>query len=316
MPFPLYNFLTQLHRHSHFTDQELGELLDQKEIKVLKDSELLKRGADEKMILCQSCDDPHLLEVKKDGEEIYSFCSESDEARNLIDTEILATWVFNVEGFLNNLALGLGIDPNVEKLELEGFWEVGRLSREDTLHTCFYYQGENLEKVLEFIQSRPKEMRRFIVLTNIQHPKQNEATCPLLTLDLKEMIELKRNQIIFSKKHFDQHLIHAFRSVIFELNGDLSFEGQVVARITPSTPEYWYTDILYSHFNQPISHEKIKNHICENTNWKYSDIPADLAHKQKNKIKGDSIKPDLIAKIFDTTKDLEGKNAYIMRNPL
>jgi len=316
MPFPLSNFLTQLHRHSYFTNQELGELLDQKEIKVLKDSELLKRGGDERMILCQSCDDPHLLEVKKDGEEIYSFCSESDEARNLIDPETLATWVFNIEGFLNNLALGLGIDPNVEKLELEGFWEVGRLNREDTLHTCFYYQGKRLEEVLEFMQSRPKEMRRFIVFTTIQHPKRNEATYPLLILDLKEMIELKRNQVTFSKKQFEQHLIHAFRNIIFEPNGDLLFEGRVIARITPSKPEYWFVDLLYKNFNEPVSHKKIEKYIFLKTRKEYEDTAAKLAHKQKQKMKKNAIEPDLIDQIIDDTTDLDRENAYIMRNPM
>lgn len=315
MSFAFHSFLSQLHRHYRFTHEELGEFLNEKELKALKNSGLLQESHHEEQVSCQSCDDSHPLKVQKDGDEIYSFCSKSDEDRQPIDPNSLATWVLNVEAFLGQLALNLGIEPNVEQLELEGFWEVGRLNKDKALHTCYYYQGKHAAQVMEFIAQQNQRGMRCILFTNVElkHSRQEEVG-PLLPIDVRGLIELNRGKIRFSKAYFNQQVSRSIRNVIFEENGELYHGTQLVARITPSTAEYYYADILYQNFNEPVSHEKIKRYICKKMHWEYVDGPSDLAHKQKSKIKKEAIKPDLVAKIFERTKDVEGKKAYIMQN--
>lgn len=311
-------FLENIHYYpDYFLESQLQAVLLDADITLLKNMGLLQQGSDIKEIPCQSCDDDHFLAVKVEKGKLYYFCPQSDISRNYLDPGEVRTWQFNVEGFLQMLALQLHIDGNVEKLEVKGMWQIGGFSKDDARYNCYYFQGRNFHEALAFIERQPSHMRRYILFTN-----QGNFIAPLtsghsfLCIEITELIEVKSKHLSFKKKLFDEFLITGFRSVLFNSkNGDLTVNGKPIASITPSTAEYYFTELLWKHFNEPVPHQSIKRHIYIKTGKDYDDGPQKLCHKQKNKIKKEADEPALIDQIFKTTKDYDGKNAYIMRNP-
>lgn len=299
-----------------FLEYQLASLLDMKDMETLKKTGLLKQSGDLKEVLCPSCDNDHFLPIKVENGKPYCYCANEDTARNYLTLKEVSTWTFDVEAFLLQLGLKLEIDINIEKMKVQGMWQIGGFSKDNTRHNCYYYQGRNFEEALAFIKQFPSELRRYVIFTNKQEISTLESAHELLLVELKELVSIKNAKVIFDRKVFDEFLINGFRNVIFlPKNGDLIVNGEPIASITPSTAEYNFVELLWKCFNEPVSHQKIKRHIYQKTSKDYEDNAQKVCHKQKNKIKAQSSKPALIDKIFKTTKNLDGENAYIMRNP-
>lgn len=305
------------HYPDYIQDRHLGYLLHDADRGSLEDLAVLKRGSDLKEVLCQSCDEDHFLEVRVEDGKIYCFCPQSDIDRNYLEPHEVKTWCFEVEIFLQKLAHQLDIDDHVEKLEVQNMWQVGGFSKDDTRYNCYYYQGKYFEEALAFIQRQPSHMRRYIIFMNKEEiPSSLETEHELLFIEVNELTELKGKQLVFNKKHFNELLIHGFRSVFFNpKNGDLIVNGRPISRITPASPEYYFTELLWKNFNEPVSHKKIESYIFEKTKKEYSDTAGNLCYKQKKKIKETSEESKIIDEIFQTTNDLNGDNAFIMRSP-
>jgi len=309
-------FIERIHLYQdYFLENQLTNTLEEVDIKALKDLGLLKRGDDLKEIPCQNCDDAHFLQVRVRDGKMYCVCLYEDTDCNYLTSEDVATWNFDVETFLNQLGVKLGIETNVEKMKVQGLWQIGGFSKDSTRHNCYYYQGKQFEEAMAFIKKQPISMRRYVIFTNKQEVSMLE-THSLLLIEVKELLSLKKKGFVFDKNLFDEYLINGFRNVIFTpKNGELIVNGRPISLITPSNPEYYFVNILWKNFNEPISHQKIKNYIYEKTGKDYEDDPQKLSHKQKSKIKGESSDPKLIDEIFQTTKDSDGNNSYIMLNP-
>ena len=287
------------------------------DIKSLEGLAVLKQGSDLKEVPCQSCDEDHFLEVRVEGEKIYCFCPQSDITRNYLEPHEVRTWCFDVETFLQKMAHQLDIDDNVEKLEVQSMWQIGGFSKEDTRYNCYYYQGKKIDEVMAYIHRQPSPMRRYIIFTNKQETMSSlETDHSLLCIEIKELVELKNKQLVFNKKLFSEFLINGFRSVFFNpKNGDLIVNGKIIAKINPASPEYYFAEILWKNFNEPVAHKKIESYMYQKTKKAYADLAGKLCHKQKKRIKDISEEPKIIDEIFDTTTDHDGENAYIMRNP-
>ncbi len=311
-------FLGQLHNYQDcFQECHLGNLLEDKDIKDLKDLGILCRGSDLKEILCKSCDNDHFLPVKVEDGKAYYLCPYEDTARNYLSLQEVTTWNFDNEAFLQQLSLKLKIEANIEKMNVDGLWQIGGFSKDDTRHNCYYYHGRNFDDALGFIKKLPSDLRRYVIFTSKQEISTLESAHELLLVELKELVSFKKAKLIFDTQYFDASLINGFRNVIFSTkNGDLIVNGQTIATVTPSTAEYNFVELLWGNFNEPVSHQRIKGHIYKKTGKEYEDDAQKLSHKQKNKIKNDSNKPAIIDEIFKTTKDSDGNNAYIMRNPV
>ncbi len=313
----LSTFIEQIHHYpDYFVETQLGHLLEDHEIKTLKDLGIFKRGNDLKEIPCTSCDNNHFLDIKVDNGKLYWLCPHEDTARNYLAPEEVSTWNFDVEVFLQQLSLKLKIDGNVEKMQIQGLWHIGGFSKDDTRHECYYYQGKQFSKAMSFIKKQPSLMRRYVIFTNKREISNLETDHKLLLIELKELASLNKENLIFDQKIFTEFLINGFRTVIFDgKNGDLIVNGKRIATVSPATTEYYFADFLWRNFNEPVSHQSIKRYIYAKTRKEYEDDPQKLSHKQKNKIKTASKEPEKIDEIFQTTTNLDGENAYIMRNP-
>lgn len=314
----LTHFFEQLHYHPDcFQEVQLGSLLESQDISALKDLGFLKRGSDLIEILCKSCDNDHFLPVRVEDGKPYYLCPYEDTARNYLALQEVSAWNFDIGAFLQQLSLKLKIEANVEKMEVDGLWQIGGFSKDDTRHNCYYYQGRNFDDALGFIKKLPSDLRRYVIFTCKQEVSTLESAHELLLVELKELVSFKKAVLVFDTQFFDASLINGFRNVIFSTkNGDLIVNGQTIASITPSTAEYNFIELLWANFNEPVSHQRIKGHIYKKTGKEYEDDAQKLSHKQKNKIKKDSSEPAIIDEIFKTTKDADGNNAYIMRNPV
>lgn len=313
----LSSFIEQLHHYpDYLLEGQLKNSLEETGIKALKDLGLLKRGDDLKEILCNSCENDHFLPVGVEDGRLYYLCPYEDTARNYLASGDVATWNFDIEAFLQQLSLKLGIDASIEKMGVQGLWQIGGFSKDDTRHECYYYQGKRFSEVIAFIKNQPSLMRRYVIFTNKQEVSTIETSHSLLLIEVKDLIYLKNHRLIFNKKLFDKFLINGFRSVIFdEKNGDLIVNGKRIVVVSPATTEYYFADFLWKNFNEPVAHKKIESYIYEKTKKSYADLAGKLCHKQKKKIKEVSEEPTIIDEIFQTTTDLDGNNAYIMRNP-
>lgn len=311
-------FIERLHHHpACFQEYHLDTLLESKDIKALKDSCFLKRGSDLKEILCKSCDNDHFLPVKVENEQAYYLCPYEDTSRNPLELEEITTWQFNVEAFLQELCLKLEVQSNIEKMVVQGLWQVGSFTKDDTRHNCYFYHGKQFDEALAFIKQLPSNNRRYVIFTSKQETSTLESEHDLRLVEMKDLVIIKNTKLVFDGKFFNEFLINAFRNVIFsKKNGDLIVNGQTIANVTPSTAEYNFVELLWENFNEPVSHQRIKGHIYKKTSKEYEDDPQKLSHKQKNKVKKESSAPSLIDEIFKTTKDFDGNNAYIMRNPV
>ncbi|MEK7524389.1 MAG: hypothetical protein AAB588_05175 [Patescibacteria group bacterium] len=309
-------FIEAIHHYpDYFQESQLQSFLKGSEIKLLKDLGFLKRGDDLKEIPCPSCDDTHFLDVLIENGKLYCVCSTSDTSRNYLNPQAVETWHFDVETFLQKMALQLGIDDRVEKLVVPNMWQIGGITQDGMRHSCYYYQGKKISEALAFVQKQPSQMRRYILFTNHEAVFSIPSDHELVNIPVNEITGLEKEQLIFDGRHFGEYLVSGFRSVVFHKNGDLIANGETIASITPSTAEYHFVELLWGNFNEPVSHQRTQRHIYQKTGKEYEDDASKLSHKQKNKVKKESKKPALIDEIFKRTKDLEGKNAYIMKNP-
>ncbi len=309
-------FLRQLHlSRNSFRESDILKSLTQDDFEELKNLDLLKRGSDSTHVICESCDDSHAIPVKYDGKKPYAACI-SDSIPNYLKLSEIRRWKFDVYSFLQGMTVKLGINEEIEALEMDGLWNLGTFTKDDTRHICYFFQGKDFVKALKFIRKQPSNLRRYVVITCKQELNVLAMEHELLLIEVTYLVDLQSGNLKFSKKVFDDHLTSGFRNVNFDAtNGDLSANGEVIVSITPSTPEFYFTELLWRKFNSPQSHQGLVNHIYKKTGKEYDDPRDKVCHKMKRKVKEGAEKSEIIDQIFKTTKDENGENSYIMKNP-
>lgn len=310
------SFLRQLHlARKSFRESDILKVLSEEDFEELKNLNLLRSSGDATHIMCESCDDPHSVPVRYRNGKLYAACI-SDSKPRLIEPTEVRRWELNVQGFLQGMASKFGIDGSIEELEVAGLWQMGGFSKDDTHHTCYFFCGRDFSKVVDFLKTQPANFRRYIVITSKQEQAHLSLSQELLLIEVEYLVSLQSGTVKFNKKVFDNHLISGFRSVLFDVkNGDLSVDGQLVASITPSTPEYHFVQALWEDFNVPRSHGGLVRHIYKKTRQEYADTDGKTCHKMKRSIKKDAKNKEMIDRIFKSTKTENGENGYIMKNP-
>ena len=121
----LARFIEQIHHYpDYLLETQLKNLLEDKDVKSLKELSFLKQGSDLKEILCKSCDDDHFLLIKVDNGKPYYLCSQEDTGRNYLCPEEISTWKVDIEALLQQLSLKLNIETSIEKMQVEGLWQI------------------------------------------------------------------------------------------------------------------------------------------------------------------------------------------------
>lgn len=266
-------------------------------------------------ITCPSCED-HFTPVRIAGEQFYTVCPYEDHERNVLDQADVQKWVFDFQGLLRQLSSKLGISDQVESLLVDGLWQVGGFSKDDTYHTCYFFCGKDFIKAMEFIKTQPEAFRRYVIITCKQEETNIELPHEVLFIEAHHLISFQGGNLKFNKKVFEKHLVNGFRSVIFnEKNGDLLVNGELVVSLTPSSPEFHFAQALWGDFNLPRSHGSLVQHIYKHTRQEYADPDGKTCHKMKRAIKSGAKNKEAIDQIIQSTKTEDGKNGYIMRNP-
>lgn len=309
-------FLRQLHlTRQSFRESDILKTLTQEDFEELKNLDLLKDSGDATHVLCQSCDDPHDLPVKYGNGNHYTACI-TDSKPNLLNPSQIRRWKLNIGRLLQGMASKFGIDESIEALEVEGLWHMGKFSKDDTYHACYFFCGRDFSNVIEFVKTQPEHFRRYIIITCRQEGAHLSLPQELLLIEVEHLVSLQSGDLKFNRKAFESHLVSGFRSVLFDgRNGDLSVNGQLIASVTPSTPEYHFVHALWENFNLPCSHKRLVQHIYEKTRQEYADTDGKTCHKMKRNIKKEAKNKEMIDRIFKSTKTEKGENGYIMKNP-
>jgi len=314
--FPL--FLSQLHTNPDaIKESEILKSLTQDDFEELKSLALLKKGSDSTHTTCESCNDPHPLVIRYDGKNPYAACIK-DVLPNTLESSEVRRWEFNVPGFLQWLTAKLGINEQIEALELDGLWHLGILTRDNVLHTCYFYCGRRFEEVANFLKQLRVSYERQILLTSKRCVFTNPKEHGIFPVEVGLLAELKGGSLRFNKKVFDQHL-NTLRGVQFDLNsGNLSVNGESIVTIPLNTPQYHFAGFLWEKFSEPQANSKIAAYVGKKRNQKYDRDPNQMCYDFKNKIKsvvkGDERKQKIIDEIFVTSSTKDSQNGFMMQN--
>lgn len=111
----------------------------------------------------------------------------------------------------------------------------------------------------------------------------------------------------------------------FRSNGNLIHDNNIILNVTPATQPFYFLEILYCNFGNPVSHEDIYQGCCKKA-AKVQDLPekeehiflelnfcSDLNRKVKAKAET-AYKKELFEKIVVPTKTPLGKPAFRMKD--
>jgi hypothetical protein len=240
--FPI--FLRQLHlSRKSFNEADVLKTLSEDDFEELKNLGLLKRASDLTHVTCESCDDPHPISVKCEGEKPYTACV-SDSMPNYLEPSSIRRWELDILGFLQGVTMKLGIDDQVESLEVDDLWLLGTIVKDHTPHTCFFYHGRDMGAVTEFLARQRSGSELQIVITSSKIFPDGNSSQEFLTFDVGLLVELRAGSLQFNKKVFEQYL-NALRLVQFDpKSGSLSVGGEPIATIALNTPQYHFAALL------------------------------------------------------------------------
>lgn len=156
-------FLRQLHLwKSSIRELDVLKSLSQDHFDELKNLNLLIQSSDSTHVTCTSCDEPHSIAVRCDDEGLYTACV-SDSKKNHLEPKKVQNWGFNIELFLQQLALKFGITEQVTDLLVDGLWLVGDFYEEGVTYACYFFHGKDFSNVVDFLkkQSVKVELHHF-----------------------------------------------------------------------------------------------------------------------------------------------------------
>ncbi len=299
-------------------ETDILKTLSEVDFESLKSLGLLKRASDLTHVTCESCDDPHSIPVKCEGESPYTTCM-SDSTPNYLEPSSIRRWSMEILNFLQKMPVKLGIKDQVEPLEVDNLWLIGTVVKDHSPYTCFFYHGRNMEAVAEFLARQRNGSERQIVITGSKVFAAGNDGQGFLTFDVGLLVELKAGGLQFNKKVFEQYL-NALRLVQFDpKSGGLSVGGEPIVTIALNTPQYHFTAFLWERFGAPQANTKIAAYVAKKRNQKYDRDPNQVCYDLKNKIKalatGNERKQKILDEIFATSPAEKNENGFMMRNP-
>lgn len=290
----------------HLTDNQLSKL---------KSLELIKYAGELDEIYCQSCENDHFSPIRFKNDQHFTICPHEDHRPNIVSPEDYALWEFNIAGFLQQIANKLEIRDRVEKLSVHNMWQIGNFTNDDTLHTCYFYFGQNFSEAIDLIKKQEPNLHRYVFLTSQQESATSAVDHDILLIEITDLIDLKVSNIHVKKQIFNKYLTSGFRNVKFNpINGDIQTNGQLIANVTPSSPEYHFANKLWQHYNEPQSHRSLDTYVFDKTRNNHNETSGKRANKLRRSIKKNAFIPEILDQIIVATKNEDGENSYIMRN--
>lgn len=316
--------LSSLLRQLHLSPKSLKETdilkaLSETDFEVLKNLGLLKRASDLTHVTCESCDEPHTVPVKCEGETPYTACV-SDSKPSYLEPSSIRRWKVDTLNFLQRMPVKLGIKDQVEPLEVDDLWLIGTIVKDHSLYTCFFYYGRNMEAVAEFLVRQRNGSERQIVITSSKVFSDVDEGQGFLTFDVGLLVELKSGSLRFNKKVFEQYL-NALRIVQFDPeSGCLSVGGEPIATIALKTPQYHFAAFLWENFSEPKSNDSIREYVSKKRRYNYDRDSSQFCYDLKSKIKAlakdDERKQNLLDSMFVTSPTKDNQNGFMMQNPI
>lgn len=312
-------FLRQLHLcRKSFRELDILKVLFEDDFEELKNLGLLKPCSDATHVMCESCDDPHPTSVRYDGKKPYTLCIRDSMPRYLESNEI-RKWEFDVRTFLQGMTVKLGINEEIEPLEVDGLWYLGTFTKDDIPHSCYFYHGKKLENATDLIESQQIGFGRQIVITSKKTALAKPKERNVFPLDAGLLAALKAGEVKFNKKVFHQYL-NAFRGVQFDVDsGDLRVNGELIVNIPLKTAQYHFAVFLWEDFGKSRANLKIREYVCKKRRYTYDRSPDQFSYDMKNKIrskvKKDERKYNLLDTIFVPSGTQDNQNGFKMQNP-
>lgn len=307
-------FLRQLHLwKSSIRELDVLKPLSQDNFEELKNLNLLVQRSDSTHVICPSCDEVHSIPVRCDEKGLYTACSR-DVKKNYLQPRQVQNWGFNVELFLQQLALKFEIAEQVTDLLVDGLWLIGDLYEDGVTCTCYFFHGKDFAKVVDFLKAQPVKGHRYVIFTCKQEAIPVGMLQKTLLIEVHKMADLQSGEMKFKKAAFKSHLKSGFRSVFFDTdNGDLRASDQLIVNVQPSSPEYFFVRILWERFNYPVPHDEIQAYILEQLGQTVSaSTAADYTKARRAKIKREAENTQILQKIIVSSKDTEQGNGYKM----
>lgn len=307
-------FLRQLHLwENSMRELDVLKSLSQDHFDELKNLNLLIRCSDSTHVTCTSCDEPHSIAVRCDEVGVYTACV-SDSKKNYLEPKKIHNWGFNIELFLQQLALKFGITEQVTDLLVERLWLVGDFYDKGVKYTCYFFHGKDFSKVVDFLKKQSVKGYRYVIFTCKQESISIEIQQRVLLIELSNIADLQSGEMKFKKAVFKNHLVSGFRNVLFDVeNGDLTVSSQLVANVQPFTSEYFFIKILWENFNYPVSHDDIQRYSLKELGQTVSSSTApDYTKARRAKIKKTAKNEKILQKIIVSSKGTENGNGYKM----
>lgn len=289
---------------------------DKKGFNTLKDLGVVERMSTAYQRLCPTCNSEYLEAHVVSASRAYTLCTQQEESgRDYFDPEELYKWLFSMSRLLNLIQTTIGIGSQTLQDHIPGLlWGLGMLRIDGIDQRIFFCRDiDEIDKPrLSIFINRAESVILYTGTPHIALPDENKT---LLVALSDVLVGVKNNKIDFDSKQLKKIVSEAFRQVAFiPLSGELLVRSQSLGIITPSSPEYYFLDILWRNFNKPVSHDAIfayiKKHLHRDD---YSITPAALCHKKMSAIR------KLLGKVVDTfiisTATVNGENAYQMISP-
>lgn len=306
----------KLHYPCSFSYNELQEMLGESDTSILLNLGILREGKPMKSIFCPSCQNEHEVVIHSKT-EAFVVCTDEDTGRIIVNPETLRTWQFDIPRFLELTAKELKIAGEIKNVVADDLWQMGKIKKDGKNFLVFYSRTNKLNSYSDFFDAFKSPIKNFVIFTNTETPLLKIERAEAVVIAIADIVEIKNKSLTWNTKLFQKHLLNAFRQVVFySANGDLAINGKILDNIIPSTPEYFFIDILWQNFNQPVSHDSIFSYCKERLNKKnYSDTAQVFCNKMKSNIKKKFKNNAYVDKIFRSTKTTNGLNSYKMTNP-
>ena len=289
-----------------------------KELEVLLSLGVLKQDTFPQERWCPSCESESVPIQTISKERAYTLCTTNEEAaRDYFDPQTLKQWQFSLPKFLELAAKELKIKSDVKNVVANDLWHIGTLQKDGRHFLVFYSRTNDLNAHKNFFNAFNSPIRALIIFTNTETSLINLNKAEAIVMPIADFVELKTKSLSWDANTFQNHLLTAFRQVVFyPSNGDLVVLGKVLGTITPSSPEYFFAYTLWDNFNQPVSHESIFSYCKEQLGKQndYTDTAQAFCNKMKSNVKK-QIKNGVVDKVIVSTKTPSGSNAYKMTNP-
>lgn len=297
-----------------FSEYDIDEIIDGDKKQALITADILRITEPYKSIICEDCLGHYVEPIFRDDGRIYGMCVMEDGGRFSILQTKLNAFCLDTEKILEIVADELNMAKDVSNIQEYDFWKIGTASIDATTFSVFYIRSGKISKYEGLLESFSMTTKNFIILTNTPHSQTPTLHAnSVATFSLSEIVIFQKGKFKIDSKKALSHINSQIRSVLFE-NGDIFIRGEKLGHIDVSTPNYYFVEILWKHFNSPVSHKDIFDYCKLKLSKKdYETTPQKFCNNRLSslrKILGNKAK---VNSIFTSEKTKKGSTGCKMR---